>query len=527
MVISDSPKSSKLPQSSDSNDSAPDISSDDLRLDNERSARRIQELKTQRDEILGQVQAQRGAEPALQHDSINRAVDEFNNFFTGYTDYFFSLSPDQVTGHDRTYESVLNRALDNMRQLWEQLSLAINQRYNPACSKKLKEADEKAELILKKTKTIVHGMPILYFNKIFQISRHPYQTYPLLGISQDRLDFDGDASLAHELGHHVFWNNGELEEYAARLDFLDEQIARIILADKFPDVDFSYPATTQRAIRSRFDQYTIWVAWIEETFADVFGSLITGPKFAKSAQDVLIRERLGRPSDLIVSDGEHPVPALRPFIATETLKVIAGLRDDPFRTELKTLTTQLEERWQPIWEEALKEEEQGLPKESVGANPRHADMGERPAVTLGELRNQIAPMVNLVLTNTKFASFANAQKQTNNLLTVLNYWGKEPKVGDDAEIEQLQSKLTSDPITSIANRIAGGVVGGRFGQEPDAESLFDRFLKYVEERRLQKPKLAETQPEVWQTVLEFDLTLDHGVQAGVCHKHTTLGTVSC
>lgn len=495
--------------------------SHDRPTDRDRFDQRIRELKAQGTEILRQVQEQRKVEPKLPHLSLNLAVDEFYEFFDGYIAYFFSLSPDEVSGHGCTYESVLSRALDNTRQLWQQLSLAINQRYNPVYAGKLAEADAKAARILGQIRPIVQGMPILYFDKLFQISRHPYQTYPLLGVSPDCFEFDTEASLAHELGHHVFWNNGELEAYAARLDFIHEQIARIILAEEFPDVDFANPHATQRAIRSRFDQYTIWIGWIEEVFADVFGALVIGPQFAKSAQDVLIRERVSRPLDLLSSDGEHPIPALRPFIASSTLKAIAGLHNDAFGTALNALAEDLEVRWQPIWIEGLDEEGQTLPKESVSPHPGHADSDQQPAVTLEDIRKQIPRMVELVLTKMQFQvrdHATSAQGQAMNLLTAVEHWGKQRSKDDIAEIQRLRVNFAQDPVSSIENRVGERVAVREFEPKPKEENPFDRFRSFVEKRLAQTSSQPPEAVEVWQAVLEFDLALDHGYHPNCkCH----------
>lgn len=499
-----------------------------------RSVLRLQELKAQRDEILKQVKAQLAAKPPLEHPNIHDALDDFCNFFGGYTSYFLNLPPEEVEGSGRTFESVLSRVLDNTRRIWEELSMAINQRYNPVYADKLSVADQKAQRLLQRANAVVRGMPILYFDKVFQITRHPYQTYPLLGLSLDRFEFDGDSSLAHELGHHVFWNNGELNEYAARLDAIDERIARIILVKKFPDVDFANPLVTQRAIRSRFDQYSAWVGWIEETFADVFGVLMTGPRFAKSGQDMLIRERLAQPRDLLVSDGEHPVPGLRPFIAIEVLRYVAKLNNDPFGQALTALVNQLEKRWQPIWDEAIQEDQRttGAPASALIG---HSHSDEPPAVTLQDLRAQVAPMVELILREEGFSNGGstdgqNGGEQKRDLLAVLDYWGKGRTQDELNEIAALRSELNDDLLTPISSRIAqiGGGLESASGGEDD--ELFKRFLEFVQQRSTHMAGEGAPSLKEWQKVLDFDLTLNHHIHdyckshgGDSCHYHTYSG----
>lgn len=528
-------------QHSDTRDKPSPSNGEDVQAELERSVARITELTTQRDEILSVVKEQlrHGKEsvPPLDHPEIEKALEDFLDFFEGYTDFFWNESQ----CHGRTYESTLNRALDITRQMWQQLSLAINQRYNPAYRDKLKQADGIAAEMLGQVGGMVKGRPILYFDKSFQISRHPYQTYPLLGISRDRFESDRHASLAHELGHHVFWNNGELEEYAKRLDLIDEQIAHLVFDGKFPaGVNLSDPAITQNEIRILFDQYTIWIGWIEEVFADVFGTLIIGPRFAKSAQDVLVRERVGRRDELLTSDGDHPVPALRPYIATATLQVVAGLQTDAFCSELEKLVAELERRWDTaIWEDALKEERQSQSKAPVGDHLEHGGTHEQPVATLADLRSLVVPVVELVLRKATFATGVDGTSPTN-LLEAVTYWGKEPTEEDVASIQGLLEDLKSDPINALPERKAPA---GNSRQEPiGGTRSFDRYRRFVVDRLKAKDAQSAQTVDDCEAVLGFDLALEHGAhdyckchptggsgcRCGSAHYHsTTRGVVSC
>ena len=98
---------------------------------------------------------------------------------------------------------MLARALENTRNVWATLSLAINQRYNPTYQPKLADIDAMRDEMLKRVGGIVDRKPIVYFDKIFHITRYPYQAVPILGIPLDRHMFDGASAMAHELGHHV------------------------------------------------------------------------------------------------------------------------------------------------------------------------------------------------------------------------------------------------------------------------------------------------------------------------------------
>ena len=499
------------------------------RGEREESAR-INELTIQRDEFFDQISRHDVDAIAALHPCIRQAVQELGSFFAGYTNYFWTLDPEEMRGSDRSHEAVLNDVLEKLRGLWSQLSLAINQRFNPVYGEDLAKADETAREILQQVADVVQGLPILYFEKSFQISRHPYQTFPLLGIAQERFKYDGRASLAHELGHHVFWNNGDLDEYAKRLAAIRKKIAETLLGGSFPNVNFGNPVETQRDISSRFEQYSIWSGWIEEVFADVFGTLIAGPQFAKSAQDVLIRERVGQPGDLIMGDGDHPAPALRPLISLAVLREIAEPQDE-FGIELTRLIGQFDARWQPLWEEGLAEEaslaRQGQPSPLLG----HTVGDNASVVTLSQLRERLESMVKLVLYDAPLAVRLADRKEPRSLKSAIGHWGKSRSTAEMTEIREMQAQLSTDQISTIASRIQLVRTANATRLQGKDDGLFDRFQTFVGERRDMWPSRPGRETKEWEALLDFNLTLEQGIHTTVCqehahkHKHWSSGAV--
>ena len=257
----------------------------------------------------------------------------------------------------------------------------------------------------------------------------------------------------------------------------------------------------------------------------MFGTLIAGPEFAKSAQDVLIRKRVQCPGDLITHDGDHPVPALRPMIALAALQAIADLQDDGFRKKLASLVQLLDGRWQPIWEEACAEEKQGRPEPEVTYfGQGDADGG--PAVTLDELRAQVRPMVDMVLKETTFAVGSAGVKQQQNLLTATNHWGKARSATETEEIRTMEVKLAEDTVASIQMRIDQVQANDSPKLESGEEDLFERFLEFVRERQETKKGTGVVPAEEWKAVLEFDLALTTatGIPAANARKATPVAT---
>jgi hypothetical protein len=325
---------------------------------------RIEELRNQRLQLLGQVQDHIKKLEGEGNPIITEALKDFQSFFQDYTDYFFEETKQEAFSNQKiTYARILATALENTRLAWSTLSLAINQRFNPVYIERLTQIDKLGKALLEKSRLLVTTDPIIYFDKIYHITRYPYQMHPLLGVPLDRFDGDDQSAIAHEIGHHIFWNKGELEEYTDRMQRLREGVASIIFqSDQLPlnrlDLEES-----EKNVKASFEKFHTWLDWREEVFADVVGTLLIGPRYAKSAQDILVQERLGERSNLVQHDHEHPMPALRPFLASTTLQIIASQSTDEFGKVLTEFAHKLEERWRPFWEAGVQFEAEN-PQES-------------------------------------------------------------------------------------------------------------------------------------------------------------------
>jgi hypothetical protein len=79
--------------------------------------------------------------------------------------------------------------------------------------------------------------------------------------------------------------------------------------------------------------------WCEEIFADVYGCIVAGPLSAFSMQAFL---ESGDRQRAWNEDNEHPTPRLRPYILSETLRVLGDL--DP-RYQFANVPDMLDEKW--------------------------------------------------------------------------------------------------------------------------------------------------------------------------------------
>lgn len=138
---------------------------------------------------------------------------------------------------------------------------------------------------------------ITYFQKSPAIRVVPYTPIALIGIPYSCIKSDKDSegmftqnllAIPHEVGHYVFWHGK-----SPAGERLIEQIF-----DELPSLE-------DWAMR-----------WVEEIFADIYGSAIAGPIIGLSAQDLQL---LDSQDGFIKDDSEHPVPTLRPYVYSKVI----------------------------------------------------------------------------------------------------------------------------------------------------------------------------------------------------------------
>lgn len=212
-----------------------------------------------------------------------------------------------------------------------------------------------------------------YLNKAPNVRVIPYAPVALIGIPLTALgsltgtppwarDF---LAIPHEFAHHLYWYGRDFPNHTDQLDsaipFLREQLAQ--------------------ECKSLIVQN-----WCEEIFADVVGCLIGGPVVALSMIDMVSAER---GSQLLVDNGTHPLPILRPYIYTETLRQMG----------MKTMGEALER----LWTERLKNFGYYSPDEAkatwqlISTNrPSNEEKGEPQTISMEELIPVIRKVIALL-----------------------------------------------------------------------------------------------------------------------------------
>lgn len=161
---------------------------------------------------------------------------------------------------------------------------------DPALAEGLAKADKLAQLALEP----VCGnflepetTALVYLTRVPRARVIPYATVALISLPHTLVSVDSDLlAVAHEAGHHVFWNS----QYN-----VNNQISGKSLA-KNP----------------------VWRwKWREEIFADVYAAWVAGPCVGLSIQKIL-GDNL--PEEFYRNDEEHPVTVVRPAIYHQILQ---------------------------------------------------------------------------------------------------------------------------------------------------------------------------------------------------------------
>lgn len=143
----------------------------------------------------------------------------------------------------------------------------------------------------------------------------PYASVALIAIPFTATTVDQDLlATAHEAGHYVYWHG----QFAPT-------IAEMMVEEGIPE----------------------WCRkWAEEMFADIYGTIVAGPPYALSGQDILLDDSA---KEFMRNDYEHPVAPLRPRIYAKVLSQL-GDNQRAWSSHLKRRWESAEERRKKSWQ---------------------------------------------------------------------------------------------------------------------------------------------------------------------------------
>ncbi len=263
-----------------------------------------------------------------QMQTLSAATKRLNQFATEILRFFYDgftngkLKGSQEYPPNNVYSALLNQIGFDI----EVIRRAADQRLTSGFDEmktRLKEADKLAWLALQpmvgENKPLESGTTVVtYFQKSPMSRVIPYANIALIGIPFTCVKELRDLlATPHEVGHYVYWH--------AR---------NTVPPAKGDDYYFCWNVMNQAAGKLKFlitpshMDFDNWcLLWLDELFADVYGSWVAGPISTLTMQD----NQANRSQDEFArTDGEHPAPLLRPYAGWKVLAnhaVDAGILD--------------------------------------------------------------------------------------------------------------------------------------------------------------------------------------------------------
>jgi hypothetical protein len=273
--------------------------------------------------------------------SLDALIECYRSFIENHVDYFKTQFSDHLYYPLDEYpeEHVMRVTLDQAAFDLQVIQQIVFQRRSGANGiETLTLADYLSSQALDIARPILafsqygvkHHFPVAftYFQKSPSIRLVPYTNVALIGIPFTSTTVHKDLlAIPHEVGHYVFWHGKNIR----KVPFMDIEKTRpyfhdIIAKNKQADKDKAL------VIESGFFN------WLEEIFADVYGSLVAGALISVDFQDLQLENSK---DDFASDDGKHPLPVLRPFIYAEATRL-----SNSDEVKGKKIKSALQTRWE-------------------------------------------------------------------------------------------------------------------------------------------------------------------------------------
>jgi len=405
----------------------------------------------------------------IKDSSVNLA-----NLLKAYSDFsaiyikLLQQVPEEIARH----AVALNVGADRLLQEWDALSRACEQRLGPSnvsnitsqTKANLQQAEQSLAAYRQRWRPNSQPYtslkdPVPYFEKRYKISRSLYQPQiPLIAIPLT--DFESGLSagdeplpwpaLAHEFSHHLYHNALEAAELqgvhrglqerlnqalalpaksrATKTEQIKLELEKFLSAERYKIlVDWLATAAADAGSESLALRQALWASWLEEVFADICGTLLTGPDYLISAQD-LVMDRANTLAELTEHDWEHPAGFLRPLIPLLVLGIIANRSQNSlFQRALQMkLKEELDQRWPEFTDTVYR-----LPVEAQ--------------VTVQDLIIDVPFVVETVLDAPVWPGIGQAKQS--NLWDLLDRYGQDSRADQDRE--RLQTLILQPAKFSI------------------------------------------------------------------------------
>ena len=435
-----------------------------------------------------------------------------------------TLEPAETDEFDQT--KLRNQALERVLEEWDTIRHALEQRENPRYQKTLVELDELTVECLSPLfgEKSIRGKAFAYFHKLFDIKRFAFSRIPLIGAPFSALNSPEDwLAIPHEAGHYIFWNGTST--------FTSFNQFYLALQDRFVEAisNSLQNRITGRVFHHKGEVYQVWLNWLNEIFADVFGTLVAGPAFAWSMQSNLRAGLSVR--DLLHYHGEpdHPDPFIRPYFHINTLREMAKEKeiDLEFANQLNATANLLEKSWKDSW-----------PGNITIKLPTPDSIGSMEDV----LKNEVPAVVSVILDANLGENLPFSLREYFRKGSLYNFGLHKEVLGFAEQIQNgeldIESPLKKGITAQLAIvngmdpidvHVALGYAGAEELPVPD-EALDQQFAEFIESVTGQKE--LEKQREAWRRVLNYSLkeqdfhTHNHPhVDGSLCSRATTVSQV--
>jgi hypothetical protein len=246
-----------------------------------------------------------------------------------------------------TRATILHSALGTALEEWDTIRHALEQRENDRYDSILAELDTLSVECLSPLfgrERFKNGGVYTYIHKLFDIRRFAFSSTPLIGAPYDALNApEAWLAIPHETGHYVFWNGTNTFESFSRFYFELQKYVLQVLEIAIQK------RVTGNLFRRKGLAFQTWMNWIDEIFADVFGTLVAGPAYAWSMQSNLRAQFSLRDLYHSHEEPEHPDPFIRPFIHISALREMANVSEGDLKYQLVEEADSLKESWEKGW----------------------------------------------------------------------------------------------------------------------------------------------------------------------------------
>ncbi|MBN1992229.1 MAG: hypothetical protein JW953_05965 [Anaerolineae bacterium] len=430
-------------------------------------------------------------------------LKNFSDFAGDYVRLLENAPSPMVTPH-----YVLHAGIERLLHEWNILSRACEQRIRPANGEGFSPNLAQARNLLQGYCHRWHNVervhapyvrleaPVVYFEKLYRISRSVYAPQiPLISIPLT--DYDPDTgqwqALAHELGHHIYWNALAWQETEA----VHEAMQRVVIDNASLELVRQEKGLRQvQVLQQSMERMYLWNRWLEEVFADVCGVLFTGPAYVLSAQDVAA-DCIEKIDDFAQGDEAHPSLYLRPLIALQVLRFMVE-QEQMDATLQQTLTgrggiiEKLERRWSDFSQKAGQ-------KYYPGTNLSMSELaGDIPFVVQALLNSQIWP-------------------HEKTLWTLIDFYGQQVSKSD---IEALEAYAQLSPLPEIPDQISTEGISAPPELEIQSAS-FKQIWQHLKDK-VNSAEIEEQQKPLahWGLLLGLELSMVHfHTQPHGCTRH--------